>query len=733
MTHPSDNPQRKTTLVIAPVALLQQWEKEFEKHVVPDHRLSIYVHHGLTRKNYTFEQLNRFDVVITSYGVIMNEHKEHFTKVKDRDNPNIEKIAGNSPFFQNQSQWYRIILDEAHRIKNGKTGTAISCTRLEAEYRWCLSGTPMQNNVNELQSLIRFLRIKPYDDPRFFSIHIGKPLEKGLKKNGQEALKKLRYLLKSIMLRRTKNTLIDNKPILQLPPKTITMESYSFDPDEQEYYEYLENGAIIRMNKYLSDNSIKKNYSSILVLLLRLRQACDHPKIVERAYLIKDKELLTSRTSVSAVRCARNLNKQVVQRIKQEAAFQCPMCMDACDRSDVVLISPCGHHICSDCCTESFQTSSDEVQSSFRCPSCNIAISEKSFFDFIVFKWIYIQNLSDSQIASYRKMYRSQNPEEKSQLASVDSSQVYNSVLENETSKYPDNDDESDISSNIDSDDDEDIFAPKASHKKETPQKHMLSETENLNDVKPELKSEIPVVKSDPDIPEIKLSLKNRYKKKSKIEEHQNSLGPLLIHEELRQLFPDGWISSTKITKCIELIKSIRLNYPGQKILVFSQFMSMLDFLEVALDLESQNVVYGRYDGSMSSELRAKTIDDFTWKPDPSVLLISLKAGNVGLTLTAACHVIIMDPFWNPFVEEQAMDRAYRIGQKFPVNVHRLIIANSVEDRILKLQEKKRDLIDAALDEKQMKGMSRLDERELLYLFGLNERGQRTQNLEIPQ
>lgn len=724
MTDPSPDPACKTTLVIAPVALLYQWEKEFEKHVLPEHRLSVYIHHGVSRKSYSFEQLSRYDVVITSYGVIMSEHKEHFGKLKNRNGQETNAIAGNSPFFQNNSVWYRIILDEAHRIKNGRTSTAVSCIALQGRNRWCLSGTPMQNNVNELQSLIKFLRIKPYDDPALFSRHIGKPLDKGMKKNGQDALKKLRFLLKSIMLRRTKNTLIDNKPILQLPPKTITMDSYDLDEDEREYYDYLENGAVIRMNKYLSDNTISKNYSSILVLLLRLRQACCHPKIVERAYLIKDKELLTSRTSVSAVKCARKLNRMVVNRIRQETAFQCPMCQDACDRSDVVLISPCGHHICSDCCTESFQTSTDDVQNGFRCPTCNILITEKSFFDFIVFKWIYIQNLTDSQIATYRKSYRSQDASQKAQLAAVNAEDIPSFGEEEEKYKAPGHD--SDSSS--DDDDDDDLFGPKKVKVKKSPPQPVVKPD-------PVPKTEDLGIKPDPGMPDIKLSSNNRYNKNSAPEEKKTNttISPPVTRDDLRSIFPDGWISSTKITKCLELIRGIRQDYPGQKILIFSQFMSMLDFIEVALDLESDNIVYGRYDGSMSSEMRARTIDDFTWKPDPSVLLISLKAGNVGLTLTAACHVILMDPFWNPFVEEQAMDRAYRIGQKFPVNVHRVFITHSVEDRILRLQEKKRDLIESALDEKEMKGMSRLNQRELLYLFGLNERGQRTNAANVPQ
>jgi SNF2 family DNA or RNA helicase len=103
-------------------------------------------------------------------------------------------------------------------------------------------------------------------------------------------------------------------------------------------------------------------------------------------------------------------------------------------------------------------------------------------------------------------------------------------------------------------------------------------------------------------------------------------------------------------------------------------------------------------------------------------MLISLKAGNAGLNLVAASRVIILDPFWNPFIEMQAVDRAYRIGQQNAVEVHRILIQSTVEDRIIELQEKKRTLVNAALDETANKSLGRLGARELAYLFGVGGR-----------
>lgn len=119
----------------------------------------------------------------------------------------------------------------------------------------------------------------------------------------------------------------------------------------------------------------------------------------------------------------------------------------------------------------------------------------------------------------------------------------------------------------------------------------------------------------------------------------------------------------------------------------------------------------------MSANARNEAVLDFTHKRDCKVMLVSLKAGNAGLNLTVASQVIILDPFWNPYIEEQAIDRAHRIGQQKPVEVHRILVPNTVEDRILALQEKKRALIEGALDEKASQSIGRLGVRELGFLF----------------
>ena len=131
----------------------------------------------------------------------------------------------------------------------------------------------------------------------------------------------------------------------------------------------------------------------------------------------------------------------------------------------------------------------------------------------------------------------------------------------------------------------------------------------------------------------------------------------------------------------------------GHKALVFSQWTSFLDLIEPHLSAAS--IGFSRLDGATAD--RAGVVARFQDAEGPPVMLISLKAGGTGLNLTAADHVFLMDPWWNPAVEDQAADRAHRIGQERPVMVYRLVSEETVEERILLLQEAKRGIADAAL------------------------------------
>ena len=173
--------------------------------------------------------------------------------------------------------------------------------------------------------------------------------------------------------------------------------------------------------------------------------------------------------------------------------------------------------------------------------------------------------------------------------------------------------------------------------------------------------------------------------------------------------YKDG---SSKLEQCIEIVKDATES--GHKILLFSGYTSMFEIIEK--ELQENNIAYFKLTGATKVDERIKMVDEFNENKNIKVFLISLKAGGTGLNLTGADMVIHYDPWWNASAENQATDRAYRIGQKNNVQVYKLITKNSIEEKIYELQQKKSQLIDNMLDTKTS-FISKLSKEEILKLF----------------
>ena len=216
---------------------------------------------------------------------------------------------------------------------------------------------------------------------------------------------------------------------------------------------------------------------------------------------------------------------------------------------------------------------------------------------------------------------------------------------------------------------------------------------------------------------------KKLIEKKVKDDELSNSKIEILSYiTKLRQICLDPSVlindyigSSGKIDSLIELLnQGIE---EGHKILVFSQFTSVLK--NISKKLEYEKIAYSYLDGSIPSEKRIQLIDEFN-NGNNSVFLISLKAGGTGLNLTSADIVIHFDPWWNPAVEDQATDRAHRFGQKNIVEVIKLISKNTIEEKIVELQDEKRKLIEKIIDnEMDTSKINALSEEDILNLFSI--------------
>ncbi|KAI9367237.1 SNF2 family N-terminal domain-containing protein [Aspergillus egyptiacus] len=660
VSRPSSDAERKTTLVVAPVALMQQWKREIQRMLRPGkHQLSVYVLHGDKRIT-SFRDLKKYDVVLTTFGTLSSELKrrEQYDELlkTGAEEPTLTRNFLNTlPCLGPTSKWYRVIIDEAQCIKNRLTKAALACCRLNTTYRWCMSGTPMMNNVGELHSLLQFLRIRPYANLEAFNKDFGRPLKNGDPRQQDKAMMQLRVLLKAVLLRRTKESKIDGKPILELPPRVSEKVHAVFSEDELELYNSLETKTRLQFNKYLQAGTVGRNYSNILVLLLRLRQACCHP------HLIKDFSVKLNETAegVDFIANAKAFSNEVVVRLRNNDDLECPICIDAVDNP--VIFFPCGHSTCAECFSRISDPSLSLQQGvdgavEVKCPNCRGRVDPKKITDHASFKKVHFPDLSGD----------------------LDESAAKEDEDEDEDADTTDESDDDSLSNFIVNDGDD---TPKKSKSKGKGKMVKKPKKLTLADLKKE-------------------ASRNQASKR----------------KYLRRL-EKTWITSAKIEKTMEIIHQIEREDREEKTIIFSQFTSLLDLLEVPIAREGYG--YRRYDGSMRPADRNSAVLDFTDDPACKIMLVSLKAGNSGLNLVAANHVIIFDPFWNPYIEEQAIDRAHRIGQMREVHIHRLLVPATVEDRIVELQDKKRELIDGALDEKASSSISRLSTRELAYLFGI--------------
>ncbi|XP_027346537.1 helicase-like transcription factor CHR28 isoform X2 [Abrus precatorius] len=643
------------TLIVCPTSVLRQWAEELNNKVTSQANLSVLVYHGSNRTKDPYE-VAKYDVVLTTYSIVsMEVPKQPLVDKDDEERGIFEDHAGpnrkrKSPSNSSKSSkkksdgtileavarplakvaWFRVVLDEAQSIKNHKTQVARACWGLRAKRRWCLSGTPIQNAIDDLYSYFRFLRYDPYAVYTSFCSTIKIPINR----NPSKGYRKLQAVLKTIMLRRTKGTLLDGEPIISLPPKFIELKKVDFSREERDFYSRLEADSRAQFQEYADAGTVKQNYVNILLMLLRLRQACDHPLLVKRYN--------SNSLWKSSVEMAKKLPQE-----KQISLLKCleaslALCGICNDPPEDAVVSVCGHVFCNQCICEHLTGDDDDNQ----CPAtnCRSRLRKSSVFS----KTTLNSCLSDQGCDNSSGCSGSEVEEFEpwSQSQPYDSSKIKASLEVLKSLRKPQ------------------CYTSKSIS--------MQSTFRENNDC-PGNPSDAKNGKFFEDSPE-----------------SQNLSG-------------NGGSNDS-------------MTVVGEKAIVFSQWTRMLDLLEVCL--KNSSIQYRRLDGTMSVVARDKAVKDFNTLPEVSVMIMSLKAASLGLNLVVACHVLMLDLWWNPTTEDQAIDRAHRIGQTRPVTVLRLTVRDTVEDRILALQQKKRMMVASAFGEDGTGGrQSRLTVDDLKYLF----------------
>ncbi|KAK3116120.1 hypothetical protein LTR53_003856 [Teratosphaeriaceae sp. CCFEE 6253] len=715
VTRRSEDPRCKTTLIVAPVALMRQWQQELEQKVKSSlrHRLTVFIHHGSSKKK-SFRELQVYDVVITTYGSLASElKKQEGFRLRQKNDPRaIERLGERCALLGTEAYWYRVVLDEAQCIKNRNTQSAKAAFQLRAKYRLAMTGTPMMNNVDEFYSLINFLDVRPYRSWEKFRLDFGNPLKQHREEIRDRAMQKFQALCKAVMLRRTKKSTFEGQPILVLPERTTEVDNPEFSEDEKSLYEHLEKQTRLQFNRYVAEGSVGRQYSHVLVLLLRLRQAACHP------HLIKDFAIsaVAGVEPSDLIKLAQELEPQVVARImERNGNFECNICFDATTNPAIFL--PCGHDACAECFaritdpSNGIAAGNENGGTKAKCPNCRGEIDSKRITDFDSFKKVHQREL----LTDEERAQLEETGSETESGGEEDGEEVDGSETGSETESEEDVDARGNLAGFIN-----DGSASEGDDDRGDLDDPMSAGPSCANGGQAKCRK----IKEKSGKP--KKSKKGKGKKKEKKTVKENvtladlrKLGSRNVKARkayLRKL-RNTWITSAKIEKTLELLREIMDGKEGEKVLIFSQWTSLLDLLEVPIDRESWG--YRRYDGSMGAKERADAVDAFKAAPDLRIMLVSLKAGNAGLNLNMASQVIILDPFWNPFIEEQAIDRAHRLGQTRPVKVHRMLVQGTVEDRIIEIQERKRQLIGEALDESAGAAVSRLGVQELAYLFGV--------------
>ncbi|KDR65835.1 hypothetical protein GALMADRAFT_131232 [Galerina marginata CBS 339.88] len=729
----------KTTLVVVPAALLQQWKDEIDSKT--NGMFDVHVHHGKDKLK-KMSQLKSKDVVVTSYQTFCQDFAVPKGTAPEDEDEWLEEYGG----LLYKAKFFRVIADEAQFIRNRSTRSSTSLARVTAKYRWMLTGTPVTNTLADIYGLLRFGRFRPWNDWNDFNEHVAKVQFEDAPLAGSRA----QAILKPILLRRTKDSTLEGKPLLELLPKHIEIVKLKFTPDEREVYESFEKKTKIQLNRFMRNGTMVKNHAYILVLILRLRQACCHPHLV---FALDDdyddptamlgtkaeKEFSRARKLMGAT-WANDVKRRFLLRAAAAANFDfddendepmgtCPNCNDMFVNDSGRVLS-CGHEICFDCTLDLsnspighdgiFGQGSEKenlaVEKEFEaavakgyrpCPTCKKMMDMKSTDK--VFKASAFEPSEEEVTNQIQSKRRAKSGKGRVQARSPSPTPSIPDVLDDSDDDLPE------VGHIFDT--------PLKKHKKVTKKDPYDSDMVDLTqDGSPSNKRKADDSDSDLEVLEESLSQGKRRKSgggakgKGRADKGKDG-GPSDALIATWKRGDDDLEASSKMLALINYLKE--WDVTGEKTICYSQWTSMLDLIEKLFSRHGIRSL--RFDGKMDRAQRDSTLATFKQSGGPKVILISTKCGSVGLNLVSANRIINMDLSWNYAAEAQAYDRCHRIGQEKEVFVKRLVVEDTIEDRMLQLQDVKTGLAEAALGEGTGAKLHKLSVKDIKYLFGMKD------------
>ncbi|KAH7128513.1 SNF2 family N-terminal domain-containing protein [Dendryphion nanum] len=588
----------RATLLICPLSTMVNWKIQIEEHV-RENSIKWTHYHG--PRNISVQDLADHDLVITTY------------QVAGADAFDPKKALGHINFF-------RIVLDEAHTIRNEGTRLSKGTCALAAQRRWAVTGTPVQNRLDDLGALFKFLRIKPFHETSGFNRFIINPF----KAADPDIVPKLQLLVSSVTLRRIKD-----QGHIDLPRKEDLIVKLNFSEDELKLYSWFENDSRRKVNVVASGEKLGGSaYARILKAILYLRLICAHGRNLLGDEALKLTEGMTNDNPMEV-----EDDQEHSPALNRKAAFEMLELLGQTS-TDKCVWNGCNHKILAEDDDNDSESDSDAEETK---PEGRSAF--KDTFGFMT--------------------------------------SCYHLLCPNHAKK---------------------INAVWA----ETVQEGGYVRCQFCEDyIRPSL---FELKHSDLEAYEEE---RERIKKDPKLAKKLGSYtGP---HTKTKAL-----LSELEMSKKESMANP---NEPPIKSVVFSSWTSHLDLIQIAL--ENHGHTYTRLDGRMNRIARTRALETFAKDPTVHVMLVSIGAGGLGLNLTSANKVYVMEPQFNPAAEAQAVDRVHRLGQTRPVTVKRFIMDNSFELKMLELQRRKKDLADLTMarekNSKDQASKKRLEDLKSLF------------------